>query len=453
MSRTVGGQTLWGSARWGVDTWASTTPQSTLMTRLLQDPATTTGVPLKSGSNLRLVIEMLSPASASAATWGHAHWGVDHWPDTVGAWVDITNRVRGLSWTQGVTQPGARCEVGTGTATLNNLDGQVSPWASTGPFTLSGQSFVRSGLILRWGVINTTTAIYSPFFTGKVESTPESVSENVDSWVDLNVVELTADLATVPPPENVASGRALSAVIGTVINDASWPYGLSYTAPDEDVDVCSALLADNSANERLQLLTGGMHWDFCADGRGQILVFQRHLSSHAMVATFANKPTGAQLPMADAQPYSDISRVLNRVTGSVVGGVEITRNDSGSESRFGVITNGYGFPEDGLVLVDEDAVTALANRVLSLRAWDDHGIGSVNLDADMSTSLLSAMTDLACNARDGRPYGVVFTHPSGNVLTQTAVIEGQSHGITMMGTQVKWTATLQVGHNGPVSES
>lgn len=660
MTRTIGGQTRWGTARWGVDTWAVMTPQSTLMSRLLQDPGVTAGVPLKPGSPFRLVVEMLSPVGANAARWGSAHWGVDHWAETVGDWVDISSRVRGLAWLQGVMQSAQRCEVGTGTCTLNNLDGAVSPWSSSGAFTDGGRSFIRAGLIVRWGVIEevpapsivqkasmsgltaastvtssalpapatagnllvaihcvngdggatpatpagwalgptqrnnnssfrvtvywkvaaggeTTVAIttagtpntqigllelhgvdpvnpvgtftghssetsqtmfgaatatdearrdsialamfgvdglpsgytfstgysgsagynggdtlgvgvkasatpagesctgtwgtnlnwvallvefqavasYSPFFTGKVEATPESVSANVDSWVDLTMVELRTDLGNVPPPETVVSGRALTAVIWQVLADADWPYQLSYQAPDEDVDVCSALLQDTSANERLQLVTDSLHWDVCTDGRGQILVFRRHLSDEDVAYTFANKPedTAGSLPIVGAAPYTNVERVLNSVTGAVVGGVQVQRDDARSQARFGVITTGYGFPHDGLVLIDQTAVAALAERVLSLHAWDDRGIASVQLDADMDEALYGALTDIACNARDGRPYGVVWTHPAGGSLTEVVGVEGQSHGITMEGEQVKWTATLQVGHSGTLSES
>lgn len=493
VGRRIGGQTTWGSKG---EVWANTDPtnpsgatwaqplgETDMEQRLYDDPTAIMGVPIGPTvtGGLRLVVQVLNPTAAFDTTWGVALWGSSHWSSSVGNWVDVSNRVRSVEWTNGTSSPNTKSNVGSGKLVLENLDGLVSPWATSGAFVgLSSTSWVRTGLIVRWGVVKTGTVSpclpaldsFSPFFTGKVEGTQETNTDNVDSVVTLTLVETTVDLGSFAPVDMpLDDGRALTSVIFEALLDAGWPYQTSLDVPVEEVNVPATTLsgsaAGGSANARLDLLTDGMHWDFLADGRGRIIIVRRHLpgSGYSFAGTcshlinFANNPGANDTPVADMTTYSTIERLINQVTGGTVGtGALTTVEDTRSMAHFGTIANGYGYPRTDLVLQTDANVRALGQRVISLRAWDDLGVDTISLDADQDpVNLPGLLTFIAARGREGFQFGATYTHPSGSVFNENVIVEGQTHSIVAVdgkiGAALKWTATLSVGHAGLTSET
>lgn len=486
MSRTIGGQTTWGnnSETWAqVDptlgpltgsTWAVPALTTDLEARLLDDPSVGQGVsvgPVSSGT-LRFVVQALNPTAATDSLWGTALWGTGVWSASVGAWQDLSARVRSVTWNNGTNGPNTKAVVGLATVVLENIDGAVSSWATTGAFIGNNStSWIRTGLLIRFGVIRTAALAaglpaldtFSAFFTGKVETAIEDTDpDQVDGWVTLTLTETTVDNATnLPPDQAVNDGRKLSATIMDTLTSASWPYQTALTVPGEDTVVPDATLTGSSAAARLDLLTDGMHWDWVADGRGRIIIVRRHLSDTDSGVTFANKPTGTQIPAVKVTTYSSVERLINAATATRVAsatpGAPVTSEDTRSMARFGVITTAYGFPRSDLILQTDAEVLALNARVVGLRAWDDLGIATIGLDLDQdAVNLPAILTYLACRARESITFTVVYTHPSGAVITELVVVDGQTHTVTPMGapgTQLKWTATLNTGHAGPTFES
>lgn len=493
VGRRIGGQSTWGSKgeTWAVTdptnpsgtTWAQPVGETDMEQRLYDDPTISMGVPIGPvvSGGLRLVVQLLNPTGAIDSTWGAGVWGTSHWSSSVGNWVDVSNRVRSVDWANGSSSPNQKSEVGNASLVLDNIDGLLSPWASSGPFVgLSSTSWVRTGLIVRWGVLKTGTLptcapqldTYSGFLTGKVEEAVETNTSNVDSVVTLTIVETTVDLGSVAPVDMpLDDGRALTSVIFEALLAAGWPYQTSIDVPTEDVAVPATTLsgssAGGSASARLVLLTDGMHWDFLADGRGRVIIVRRHLSttpgsfvgfcSHTI--NFANNPGANDTPAGDITTYSNVERILNQATGGTVGtGALTTVEDTRSMGHFGTVAQGYGYPRTDLVLQTDADVAALGQRVISLRAWDDLGIATVSLDADMDpVNLPAIMTFVAARAREAISFGVTYTHPSGTVFNETVIVEGQSHTIAAVdgtiGAALKWTATLNVGHSGATSET
>lgn len=470
----AGADAIWDTATWDSgtgtapfgSTWAAEVQGTDLAARMLDDPTTLMGASLgpHASGGLRFVVQALNPDAGTDSEWDSALWDSGIWSASVGNWVDISSYVRGITWKQGQGQPSGRAVVGTSTITLANRDGVVSPWATSGPFVGGGaRSWVRAGLIVRFGVIKTSTlaaglptlATFSPFFTGKVDTTDEGTSDNTDAWVTITLVETTVDLATAPADQPTESYRWLSETIYEALFASGWRYQTALTVPSEDTLVADTTLSGGSTTERLQLLADGEHWDIVADGRGRVIVVQRRIASSDSGVTFSNQPAGAELPMTqDTTPYSSAERVINEPTAARVNGGPVTLNDSASITQFGMITSLYGFPRNDLVLSADAAVTALIRRVLSLRAFDDLGIATINLDADMdAVNLPAVMTYIACRAREGISFNVRWVHPSLNQFFEAVVVEGQEHSLTMQGGQAKWTSTLSVGHAGTTSGS
>lgn len=461
MTRTIGGQSLWGTAVWSAapglepfgSTWSVDDLVSDIEAVLSRDPDPSEGTSVGPGAlgGLRFVVQALNPRLAGDALWDVALWNVDTWSASVGDWSDISDRVRGLSWNIGVESPSDPPRVGTGTITLENTDGEASPWATTGEFEGFGdRPWLRSGLLVRWGVIVTNSdplpaalEDFNAFFTGRVESVQEGTSENADAWVNLTIVETTAELAVTAPDVPTLHGRTLSETFGAVLLAADWPYQTSLEVPSEDTLVDTTTLSGDTVAALLQRVADGLHWGLVADGRGRVALVRRHIAELDSGLTFSNDPSGDELPMIDVTPYSNIERVINAVSASHVNGELQSRYDTASIAQFGIITERYDFPRDDLVLADSTKVVALLNRVLGLYADDDLGIEAVSLDMDMDAENLPAvMTYIAAYTRGAIAAHIRWVHPSGNEYSERITIESQHHSITKEGEQLKWLATL-----------
>jgi hypothetical protein len=327
---------------------------------------------------------------------------------------------------------------------------------------------MRTGLIIRWGVIMVSSIgslpaldFFSAFFTGKIEKIVENTSEWVDNWETLTLAETTSDLGAVTPADQATSStRPLSSTILEALIASGWAYQTSLQVPNEDVFVGATTLSGGTSASRIDLLTDGMHWDFCANGRGQLEIVARHGADNEYTipaCTLSSTPSGSEMPVVDVTTYSNVERVVNQIEAARVNagvGDVVDAQDSNSMAQFGPVSTGYGFPRSDLVLVDDVAVTALLRRVISLRAWDDLGFDTVLLDADQDpVNMPAIMTFIACRGRDGVLALVDYTHPNGQILDEVVAFEGQTHSIVPEGGQMKWTCTLHVGHSGATTKS
>lgn len=466
--RIVGSSSVYGEARYGVDTYASTTPLSKLGLKLLDDPDASEGMSVgpEASGELRFVVEVLNPTIGAGAKYGTAKYGTDVYASTTGDWQDVTGDMRGITWSQGTTDPTGKANIGQATVTLANLDGTYSPWVSP---------FVRAGLLVRFGVLCTPPLNdflpaldpYEAFLTGRVDSVNETTTDNTDAQINLVLVELTADLAPdMPTPTVLNDGDQLAASMLRLLAASGWGNQNDMVVPVVNTATTMATTLDSgSPDARIAGLADNAHWDSFADGRGRLMVVVRHhsTSSGTFVAhvlpddfpgiAFSNDPTGPyELPVVTIAPYSSVERVVNDLRASRVGGATIGADDTRSIRQFGTLGQGYGFPNTTLVLEDDEQVLSLLETVLTLRAWDDTGIDQIALNGDQDPVRLPAvLAYLAAHAREGISVTVRWVHPSGRVLNEVAVIEGQTHAIAIEGSQLLWTATMRLGHAGVVS--
>jgi hypothetical protein len=476
--RIIGGQSLYGTAVYSAaPTFGATYSEpaqllTDLAARLLDDPLSTDGVSVgpHAVGQLRLVVQALNPTSATDSVYGTSVYGTGLYSVGVGNWMDITSRVRGVTWNNGQPAPNKKMQVGVATLDLDNRDGLLSPWATSGPFVgNTTRSWMRAGLIIRWGVILVNGAgwtlpgldFFSAFFTGKVETIVEKTSQWVDAWNTLTLTETTADLGAVSPNDQATSStRPLSSTILEALIASGWKYQTSLQVPKEDTFVGETTLSGGTSAARIDLLTDGMHWDFCANGRGQLEVVARHGADneHTIQACILSSvPSVGELPIVDVTTYSNIERVVNQIEAARVNagvGDVVDEEDDRSMQQFGIISTGYGFPRSDLVLVDDTAVAFLLSRVIALRAWDDLGFDTVTLDADQDpVNMPAILTFIACRGRDGVLAMVEYQHPSGKLLQEVVAFESQTHSIVPEGGQMKWTCVLHTGHSGVATPS
>lgn len=398
-------------------------------------------------------------------------WDELTWDDTnYASWVDITARVRGLEWDRGSTDPISQPEVGTATLTLDNQDGEVSPWATSGPFTNpvdsqpvwdlsawdesipgSASSLIRPGAPMRFGV-TLDDSEWLPFFTGLIESIDEDSQDNVDAWVTITLVDIGSALAAIGQGNGTTGGGLLvDGAVGDnmltgLLADIAWPYALdafigstlfvtaAYQVPD---------VTQNRLEAAQQLCISG-NATLIASSAGTIGPVDRGFHTDSGFI-FSNDPAGGELPLVALTPYSSTDRILNVATGTRVGGTAQTATDPVSVDQFGVQANALGWPQSDLLLHDDGDVLTLAGLVVDSQSEDFLGISSIDVDADQApTSLFFDLSTLATAGIEtqGR-FAVRWVHPSGNVFEVDVWLLGFSHSITMQGNQAKWVATLR----------
>lgn len=425
------------------------------------DPDRTVGV-LMSPSDpfaLMLSVQLCSPVGAGGAGWDQGVWGAASWtPPGPGRWVDVSDRARGLSWVRGADQPGGRPRVGTATLTLANVDGEVSPWATTGDFATT-ESWLRAGLYVRFGVTRHSTSLtphdaYLPFFAGVIDSMDEDSDSFVDGWVTLALTETTATLAQY---ESLALASAVGGFDGfedrlnRLLDDASWPFGTDLSLYSNPGATYQGTTLSGDRLTELYLTGDSVGKRILSNTRGQLAVadpfsgvgLPGSTGSGIAFTGFSNDPGALELPCANVKPYATIERVLNVVSASRVGGAVQTATNPASIALYGPVTTGYGFPRNDLIIVEDSVVLAVVTEAVSQHQFDGLGIASIDVDADMSADLWYVLAWLATQGVEGAgQFSVRWIHPSGNEFKFLASLDSFTFGITMEGDQAKWTGTL-----------
>lgn len=402
------------------------------------------------------------------AEWDAGLWDVSSWDRDAIQWFDLSSPVRGLSWSRGSSSPFSRAEVGQAAITLSNLTGYLSPWTQTGPYTIStaGQelwdvdlwdvgapsqlaSWIRPGTLVRFGASVFHDGIYEylPFFTGKIESIDEVTSQNVDGWVNLNLVETTVDLALFNAAASGSQGAGDTLVqrIARLVANSHWSYPTHVDGGITGGTLQTTTMAANAITD-IYLAVDSVLARACAGSDGSLHVHDAAPASPLPTRTFSNQPSGLELPIDTVSPYASTDRLLNAAVGAKVGGTEQTQVDAASVALFGRVGTGYGFPRDDLIMVDDATLLSLLTGIVNAHSQDYLGISAVTLDADMdAVNLFRVMAQYATYGIEYRqPFAVRWVHPSGQQLTLSLRVDGFTQNISVQGSQVKWTATYQL---------
>lgn len=317
----------------------------------------------------------LSLLSVQCATSDHTKT-----PGTAGfcIWNDVTAKVRGLEWDRGAQDPITQPEVGTATITFENTDGEMSPWATTGPFANpatsgpgSEASLVRPGMPVRFGVtrINPSTSVeaWVPFFTGFIETVAEDTQDGVDGWVTVTLVDVASQLAAIGGSQGTTGsgffveGATLAGMAAGLVSDAAnnatdansttFPYVINTSLnPGDPLQNTAPLqLPDPQLNRlvALQLIATSTHTLLIARAQGDLFVTDAN-SINAFASTFSNHPSGAELPAVNVTPYSSTDRLLNTVAGDWFG------SDGGLEPVIATSTTRPATPAVGQLVYETD---------------------------------------------------------------------------------------------------
>jgi len=303
---------------------------------------------------------------------------------------------------------------------------------------------------------------YYPFFTGRIEAMPEQAPDLADAFVDVALVEVTADLARVNDAAltvGVGGGETVEERAQRLLDAAEFFSGLDLSIPTYLASTIAhnTTLSGNRLDE-LQILAASVAGRILATGAGALML--TGLTSGQTLADlgardyhFTNNPApgGTPYPLVEARPYADNARLLNKVQASNDGGtITKTVQDRASIAKFGVISEGFGFPRTDLV--GEGTVTVdVIRAALAAHAWDEIGLSGFDLDADQDVGLYYALTLLASLGLEYRvELAITWKHPSGQVFTETVLLDGFTMNLIPMGPAAKWTASLEVSNANPV---
>jgi len=428
--------------------------------------------------------------NATEAIWDAdgAAWDMAVWDDPdFATWEDVTDRVRGTEWDRGSTDPLLPAEVGTWNLTLDNADGLVSPWATSGPFTNpvngapvwdstgwdetvpgSGASLFRPGTPVRLGAtyrrVSGTDAGgfgYFAFFSGVIETIEEDSEEGADSWVSVGLVDVSSALADAGSGGGtdgggeLVDGHTADHMLSGLLSDAEWPYGGWTTAGilGTDLFLNAPLAVPDATDNRLvaaQTICASVDVAAIAGAEGT-LWFNALGYTVDTGYTFSNDPAPGELPLPvdGVTPYSSTDRLLNVVTGTSTqtGAVPQTATDPVSVDIFRRRATALGWPRSDLMLKNDSDVLALVTRVVNRQANDFLGISGVSVDADMDPErLFFVLSFLAAKGlQPPRAFGVRWVHVSGDEWHVTVYLVGFGFSLTMEGEQAKFTADLRTG--------
>ena len=209
-----------------------------IATLLLEEP--TGGSPTGQG-DWSLVVEILVPDPGSdAGQWGVGTWGTSVWSTLT--WVDVTDSVRGMTWTRGSDEVFGRPRVGNIALTLEDRTGDYDPWtADAGTFYAPG-TIMRAGLISPTGITDAVYGVHTwiPQWTGIVEMwAPQIVAAQLDGqgaadrYVEVYLSETLRDLAQtdeLPVSPTQGAGESSLARFSRLLDAAEWRYGLLVAA-------------------------------------------------------------------------------------------------------------------------------------------------------------------------------------------------------------------------------
>lgn len=409
------------------------------------------GIDTATGYQIRLVVRAFNPTDNEGDLWSSGSDG-GFWDLATfggpGRWTDLTPLVRGLAWDVGADQAGGRPNVGTAAIDLQNHDGALCSWATTGSFTSGGESWFRTGTLVQIGITAVNSGQrWAPIFTGLIESVEDKSSENRDAWVTVNLVETASILATFNGHEQLLQGAGddYQARFLRLVNDAGWPYG-SWGGEQSTPQLSATFQATTLAGPRLNEIyltadSAGTYIYTYLDG-GLISNIPHDTGNSSISASFSNDPAGAELPCYDVVPYSDRERLLNVAIGARAGGTQQLVADALSISKYNQrIDTGNGWPRLDLICEDDATVVLILTDVLRNHAFDDIGIAQISVDADMrpaslyyKLALLQVFSDIS----------IRWVHPSGEELSQDCYVTGMHHEVTNPGGgQLKWVTQLR----------
>lgn len=382
-------------------------------------------------------------------------YGPGSWQDAEGRWLDQTRTWDG-PWTysgafedvsrfaysasvrrgrQDETEPfgAASAQVG-----LRNLDGRFDP-DGLFPLRLRQPIQIRSSLYAygpgtwaeatgTWADAGTTTWLGPAVFTGFVEDVDLTYDTSGDAEVriaavdGLSIVSNQELLDVAVPEEN--GGARIERVLGAP--GVTFP---GTTDIEAGITPMGAGTAAGNVTEYLRRIATSEQGRLFVDRDG-VLVFRNRRAPFSTPVVFADDGTG--YAYSTIERYSGARALFNRVLGKRVGGVTFAYNDERSQDEFNVRTLDIG----ELLTATDTFVQGIVENLALLFARPRTRVFQASVIVDrLDQAGEYALLELDfMSAAD-----VKFTPPGADQITNTLLIQGIEHSITVSGT---WTSTF-----------
>ncbi len=446
-----------------------------------------------------LAVEIMLP-NDGASLWGAARWDEQNWATE--QWHDITEFVRGISWTRGADEYQGRPRVGYGTLTLTNVAGEqfspINPIDSFGGVVTTntiGQVinfYFGPGTILRV-VAHSPTHVPDPNtfgylpgespdswvqqITGVVESwtAVDQGAERPESYVNVTFVETLSKLAAVDENAGPTVGDNEIVVdrLQRLADAAGWPYGYTFDLPigyDQELGTQLPLQSTDMADNRLSecyLTADSVGGTVRSDRSGALYgyggYFRTSIGPGVWLVTVNRSivdrgpvhypsllacpddglPGRVFIDPSEIVWENDDSVVVNSVTIGRAGGTGQTAEDSVSTGRYGKRT----FRRQDLINKSDAVCLALAEDMVDRSGRATLRLRSVRLDnlLDERGGGVLATLDVGSNC-----YFAQVTSPGGGVGVG-ARVDGMTHNVTPTSPTgpLRWTCDYRLGWQQP----
>lgn len=385
---------------------------------------------------VRAVVELRVPNVDLVNGWDRALWDRGQW-QAAQEWSDVSCDFQGATLAGGRSGPLDRYRSQTGTIRLDNRSGKFDAWSELTPWAPPNNRHLGAGTPVRLGVeVGADPVVW--LFTGKVDTWAHRYG--ADAYVDLDVIDLLADLALANLPEQSPSGAGETA--GPRI--ARILAAHLYTGPTALDTGVPTLQATTLADDALSLLyltvdsDGGWLW---LDGAGVIVFYDADRDSDfdrwkTPQLVIADDGTG-DVCAVDAPALDDAREaVRNLVDIARAGGTARIAADNESQRRYGIRT----MQRHDLIHEADPWSQTLANRVVARAAAGGTRVSSAELWLlDEPAAALVAAIQPHDRVR-------VIQHGAVDVFAADSFLDAWRYDLTPLGAdrEVLWRCSLNL---------
>lgn len=384
----------------------------------------------------RIVVE-LAVALADPHGWDYGLWDTDGW-QAAQVWADVSCDFQGVTLTDGRSSPLDRYRPATGKLRLDNRTGKFDAWSELTPWAPPGVRHLGAGTRVRFG-LEVGAAPVRWLFTGKADTWHHRYGG--DDYVDVDVVDDTADLSLANLPEQTAqgdgehAGARIARILAAHFYDGP-------TALDPGVPPLQpTTLADDALTLLYLTVDSDGGWLFC-DGDGVLCFLDANRDSDTRPPAWSTP----QLVIADddsgdvcaasVELDDDREAVRNQVDIARAGGTARIARDDVSARRYGIRT----MQRHDLIHTDDTWSQTLADRVVARAASGGTRVSAVEVwpTADAAAAKVAALR-LHDQVR-------VVEHGRGDTFAADSYLDARTYDITPLGDdrEVLWRATLNL---------
>lgn len=400
-----------------------------------------------------MTTEFICEVAFTSADIGYALWGTAIWDAADALWgpgvvyTDLSSRIRSLSTNRRFSDTMDRWQAGSGTAVLNNRDGDLSPSNLAGTYVVDGVTTILPARRILLAV--TQDGVRSPLLAGVIDDWQEEIIQTGpgagDAVIRVSIVDDWAELAAIDglAGPSVGAGDTFGARIERILTNAGHTWGRAIDVGEATMQATTMGSAPTQDIVVTAKAEGGVVWpdaEGTMRGGGRYALIEK-TASITVQATFADDDVSF-IPYANPQYSYRRDLITNVAAYTADGGTTQTVDDIDSIAAFGYKRD----VEDGLVCQTDAQALSLAEWRIALYARPQRCVSQVTV-YPLAGAAAWASTLLAL--RERHLVRVINNPPGGFETDEYAHVMGITHtaepGIDWKITYQLWPAGIHVG--------